>query len=77
MNSVDPRFFSDAKSWVDQVTIYLEPLGYIPRLERSEDWKMWAIRIQGIPQLSAKQPPDPQGFSDWKQWAMRFNEAIS
>jgi hypothetical protein len=75
--TIDPRPMPSAKSWCDQVTPLLEQFGYIPRLTDDSQWQLWAIRIQGLPKISAKNPPNPNLFPDWKSWAMRFNQCLS
>ncbi len=75
--TLDPRQMKSAKEWCDQVTPYLESLGYIPRLTDDSQWKTWATRVQGIPEISSRNPPRPDQYSNWVDWAVRFNQCLN
>lgn len=70
---IDPEGMN-AQEWTDAMALELARFGSVPKLDRVELWRDWAIAVQQFTEIAVTAPPDPYQFSDWKDWAMRFNE---
>lgn len=63
-----------AVEWTDQMALLLRVSTM--RIDREEDWRVWARHVLQSSAISRYNPPQPDQFDDWKEWADRFNQTV-
>lgn len=64
----------NAVEWTDRMTPLLPILPL--KINREQDWRVWARHVLQSPSISRYNPPNPEFFSDWREWADRFNQTV-
>lgn len=69
---IDPTGMTP-REWTDRMALLLRvtPL----KIERDEDWRVWARHVLQDPNISRRNPPNPD-FFEFEEWASRFNQVV-
>lgn len=73
--TIDPRGLSVIE-WTDFMVTQLVGYSLPPRLDRSDDWRGWALTVCQSPRVAEFNPPNPLEYADWLTWAERFNQTV-
>lgn len=71
---IDPTFMT-AIEWTDRMSLLLPDIQPV-RIDREEDWQVWARHVLQSATVSRYNPPNPEAFSDFREWAYRFNQVV-